>query len=151
MPRTKEGSEYHQRLVEMSMRTLKERGYDVARQATINDVRLDVLGFKEGEKVGVECLVRPNKWIIEDKVKRYAPKVDHLIFAYPKGFPISLPEGIEGWSFDMEVPSERKLVVSLSDELEEKVRLRAKEEYEGKRGAISIIVEKALKKYFGEE
>lgn len=45
----------------------------------------------------------------------------------------------------------KKLVVSLSDETEKKVRDLAEKEYEGKRGAISIIVEKALKKYFGEK
>ena len=44
-----------------------------------------------------------------------------------------------------------KLLVSLSQALEDKIRNVVEKEYGGKRGAISIIVEKAVEKYLEEK
>ena len=44
-----------------------------------------------------------------------------------------------------------KVIVSLSQDLEAKLRKVVDEEYAGKRGAISIIVEKAVQKYLEEK
>jgi len=44
-----------------------------------------------------------------------------------------------------------KLLVSVSEAIESKLRQLADKEYAGKRGAISIIVEKALESYFNQK
>jgi len=44
-----------------------------------------------------------------------------------------------------------KIIVTLTDEIEKKLRGIAKTKYGNKRGDLSIIVEEALKKYFAED
>ncbi|MDH5690612.1 MAG: hypothetical protein OEY81_04200 [Candidatus Bathyarchaeota archaeon] len=43
-----------------------------------------------------------------------------------------------------------KVIVTLTDETEKKLRELVKTKYSNKRGALSIVVEEALKKYLGE-
>lgn len=42
----------------------------------------------------------------------------------------------------------KKITLSLPDEIEEQLRQRAETEYSGIKGALSIIVTKALEEYF---
>lgn len=44
-----------------------------------------------------------------------------------------------------------KIIVTLTDDVEKRLRNTARTEYGNKRGALSIIVEEALKKYLVEE
>jgi metal-responsive CopG/Arc/MetJ family transcriptional regulator len=44
-----------------------------------------------------------------------------------------------------------KIIVTLTDNLERKLRNTVKNKYGNKRGAMSIIVEEALKNYFEKE
>jgi hypothetical protein len=44
-----------------------------------------------------------------------------------------------------------KVIVTLTDEVEKRLRNTARTKYGNKRGALSIIVEEALKKYLAEE
>jgi hypothetical protein len=44
-----------------------------------------------------------------------------------------------------------KIIVTLTSEVEKKLREIAKTKYGNKRGALSIIVEEALKKHLAEE
>jgi len=44
-----------------------------------------------------------------------------------------------------------KIIVTLTDEIEKKLREMVKTKYSNKRGALSIIVEEALKNYFAKE
>jgi len=44
-----------------------------------------------------------------------------------------------------------KIIVTLTDEIEKKLREMVKVKYGNKRGALSIIVEEALKNYFAKE
>jgi len=44
-----------------------------------------------------------------------------------------------------------KIIVTLTDEIEKKLREMVKAKYGNKRGALSIIVEEALKNYFAKE
>ena len=44
-----------------------------------------------------------------------------------------------------------KIIVTLTDEIEKKLRDTVKTDYGNKRGALSIVVEEALKNYFAEE
>jgi len=43
-----------------------------------------------------------------------------------------------------------KIIVTLTDEIEKKLRETVKTKYGNKRGALSIVVEEALKTYFTE-
>lgn len=43
-----------------------------------------------------------------------------------------------------------KIIVTLTDEVEKKLREEVKTRYSNKRGAMSIIVEEALKRYLTE-
>jgi len=43
-----------------------------------------------------------------------------------------------------------KIIVTLTDDVEKKLRDAVKTKYGNKRGAMSIIVEEALKEYFGK-
>lgn len=44
-----------------------------------------------------------------------------------------------------------KIIVTLTDDVEKRLRNTARTKYGNKRGALSIIVEEALKKYLAEE
>ena len=44
-----------------------------------------------------------------------------------------------------------KIIVTLTDDVEKRLRDTARTKYGNKRGALSIIVEEALKKHFAEE
>ena len=44
-----------------------------------------------------------------------------------------------------------KITVTLSDEVEEKLRDHVKTRYAGKKGALSIVVEEALRRYLALE
>jgi hypothetical protein len=44
-----------------------------------------------------------------------------------------------------------KIIVTLTDDVEKKLRIVAKTKFGNKRGALSIIVEEALKRYLPEE
>jgi len=44
-----------------------------------------------------------------------------------------------------------KIIVTLTDNVEKRLRSTARDKYGNKRGALSIIVEEALKKYLAEE
>jgi len=43
-----------------------------------------------------------------------------------------------------------KIIITLTDELEKKLREYVKTRYSNKKGALSIVVEEALKKYLGD-
>lgn len=51
----------------------------------------------------------------------------------------------------LSVMSMGKIIVTLTDNLERKLRNTVKNKYGNKRGAMSIIVEEALKNYFEKE
>lgn len=44
-----------------------------------------------------------------------------------------------------------KIIVTLTDQIEKKLRETVKNKYGNKRGALSIIVEEALKNYLGKD
>lgn len=99
MPRTEEGKEQHQALIKLSAERLTQEGYEV--KVLPNKPRVDVLGIKENEKVGVECLVRGNPTLINKKLQLYKPLLSKLIFAVPKWVKLKVPN-IEVWQFDLE-------------------------------------------------
>lgn len=44
-----------------------------------------------------------------------------------------------------------KIIVTLTDDVEKKLRSVVKNKYSNKKGALSIVVEEALKNYLAEE
>jgi predicted transcriptional regulator len=44
-----------------------------------------------------------------------------------------------------------KIIISLTDDIEKKLREIAKRKYDSKRGSLSIIVEESLKQYLEKE
>jgi hypothetical protein len=95
--RTLEGGETHEKMMLEAAEYLKKQGYEVVFKARINhNSKVDVVGIKTGEKIGIECQVIPGWKIIADKAKRYR-ELSKLILAVPKNVKVRhlMPEGVE--------------------------------------------------------
>ncbi len=153
MVRTLEGKETHRKLMEKSAEYLRKLGFQVVFQARINDGRVDVVGIKGDEKVGIECQVVPNWKVLVEKTKRYKKDLSRFIVAIPAYVrPRLKPVNVDVIQFDVpKISRGKRILVSLSEEIEEKFRKRVKEKYGDKRGAISIVVEHLIKEWLKED
>jgi len=157
MVRTLEGGECHRKLMDLSSDYLRNQGYKVVFQASINNGRIDVIGIKGEEKVGIECQVRPSWNIMIDKAERYSSGLTRFIVAVPKDVKIAArPEkarALEIMKLDVLKPKPKsRLLVSLPDDVERKFRNRVKEKF-GKAGggALSIAATEAINEWLKRE
>ena len=103
--RTLEGKKCHAMLMNKAADILRRQGYQVVFQGSINDFRIDVIGIKGEEKVGVECQVRPSWKVIKKKAREYADKLSRFIVAIPKDVRIRVkPKYVEIWRLDVPKP-----------------------------------------------
>jgi Holliday junction resolvase len=152
MVRTLEGGECHQRLMELSAEFLRNQGYKVVFQGSINKGKIDVIGIKGEEKVGIECQVKPSWKILVDKAKRYSG-LTRFIVAIPKDVKVGMrPEGVEIMKLNVSKPKPKsKLVITLPDELEQKFRESVKTRLGEGKGALSLAAAKAIDKWIQGE
>ena len=81
MGRTKKGQEVHKELIEYAATTLKEDGYSVKFEVIIgNKKRIDIIAYKENEKIGVECMVYGYEPIMLQRIKDCEEYFDKIIF-----------------------------------------------------------------------
>ena len=102
------GKMIHNRLLAMSESRLKREGYRVIRSAKFaakGVVCVDLLGTNNKETVGVQCVVRPYKRLVEDTEKSLSRFVDKVIFAIPD-FTKFKPEN--SWVFSIEIKMRAK-------------------------------------------
>jgi len=147
MGRTLEGNKCHQEMMKQARALLEKQGYEVVFSARVDSGVVDVLGIKNGKRVGIECQVIPNWKIFVDKIKRYSPFVSKLILAIPKNVtPRLAPEGVEVIKLDVERYFPKRVTIVLDDDVEELVRKQTR-----KKGDFSRIVNEALREKLGAE
>lgn len=100
--RTKYGSEIHQGLLDEAVGYMRRLGYQVKRDFAVGKKRVDVAGFKGGEKVAVECMVKVFNSVVSKRIKEVEGYFDKIIFFVPKD------------AHSAEVPSPHEFVFSES-------------------------------------
>jgi len=130
--RTLEGNKIHQSLMEKSAEYLKNQGYQVFYSPRIDSGRIDVLGIKGNERVGIECQVVPNWGILIEKAKKYIPYLTKFIVAIPDYVkPRLRPENIQIIKFHVGEPLQRYTTITLSKDLKKELNVvKAKLELE---------------------
>ena len=87
------GSIAHEKMKVKVAKILTKRGYSCFQEAILyNRHRIDVIGIKCKEKIGVECILNINEGIINNKLKHYLPRLTKLVFFISK----SKGEGLKG-------------------------------------------------------
>jgi hypothetical protein len=147
MVRTFEGKALHEKMMRLAGDYLKKKGYEVVNRSRVNSGIVDVLGIKQGERVGIECQVVPSWKIFVHKTQIYSKYLSKLILAIPKNVaPRLMPEGVELLKLDVERPKPHgKIVVVLDDDVEDWVRSQNR-----KKGDISKLINQVLQKEMDE-
>jgi len=84
MGRTELGRSIHALLVSETKRRLVEMGCDpVLTDARIGDSKIDAIGILNGEKIGVECLVKCVPSLLKKTTEKYKQHLDTLILCVP--------------------------------------------------------------------
>jgi hypothetical protein len=101
MPRSGEGNLAHKKLVELAVERLQSQGYKTATSVKLpGRFRCDVLAEKDSEKVVVECFLRPDANLIEEKRKMLEGYAKFVV-AIPRGYRRYESKDIEVWVFDI--------------------------------------------------
>lgn len=144
LPRTEEGSAYHQALMRLSAERLKSEGYEV--RILPRKPRVDVLGFKDGEKIGVECLLRPGPLMMKKKLERYKPHLTRLVFALPSWIRTCSTDNVEVWRFNLEPCGRLRRTLNCYIELDTVKKLDALASAKGV--TRSDVLRNVLEEYF---
>ena len=147
MVRTLEGKEIHQELMKRAAEWLKSQGYEVVFQAKINDLRIDVLGIKDKEKVGVECMTWPNWKALKERLEKCKGKLSRLIVAIPSY--VTTKQTVEGIEImKIELPKNFiRITVRIPQDLYEKLTLLAIEERKTKEKVALEAIKDLVEKY----
>lgn len=93
MPRSERGRKIHSMLVEEAAELLARDGYEVKRGVRAGDSVVDVVGYKGGVRVAVECIVRVSEVYVYSRIAKLSQLFDRVVFLAPKGSRIvSVPE-----------------------------------------------------------
>lgn len=101
--RTELGQEIHNHLMKRSEEKLKDQGYQVMKNVTIEGHTIDLVGIRGKEKIGVECLNRTSKKMIEEKMNWFEGHLSKIIFSIPSHTKYK-PEN--SWVFDISIKTE---------------------------------------------
>jgi len=119
MPRTGKGKDIHKKLVDFTVADLQRRGYKrILREVKVGDKRgggkIDLLtADRERPIIIAECLVRPTKTVIQDKIERYREHGDKIVVVIPKSERTFELDGVTYWK----APFELEKAVRLSADL----------------------------------
>jgi hypothetical protein len=127
---------------------LERQGYTVLLRAQVgfNTEIIDVLGIKNGEKVGVECQILPSHVIMQHKLEAYKPYITKLMLAVPRNVvPNKIPAEIEILKLEVDKPVPKGVKLSLVISEEANAFLRA---HNRPKGEVSRIVEELIMQKF---
>lgn len=133
---------------------LEKLGYTVVTRATIYNDKdsigiIDVLGIKNGTKVGIECQVLPSHVVMEKKLAQFGPYLTKLVLGVANNVPVhDIPEKIEILTLPVEKPPSKmvQLQVMLDKKHDDIIRRNLK-----KKGDLGKRVEHALDLLDAEE
>jgi len=146
MPRSKEGSRFHMFMVNYIAEHLRKSGYKVSKFVRLpNNGIIDVYAERNGEIIIAECILRPTRRLIEEKIRKYK-KFGKLIIVIPESyFNIDIKEeNVEIWRIPVTI-NKKAILVEIDDELEMKFRIVVLKVKGKKRGALSEAVEEAIR------
>lgn len=149
--RTPSGREIHAALVKAVAEKLRAEGYEVLIYPSLGEgCRVDVLAIKGGERIGVECMVRPSWEAIRGRLDACRGQLTRLLLAVPSDVDVSERGRVEGVEvLRVELPKEYrrvKVAVQIPELLWERLkaiaeRLRTSDERLVER-AIAELVER---------
>ena len=126
---------------------LKKSGFKVAKFVRIpNGEVVDVYGERNGEVVIAECLLRPTRRLIEEKIRKYV-KYGKLLIAIPESYyeinTIISNRNVEIWRTPISATTMR--TVNVSEELDRKFRETVFKVKGYRRGALKEALEEAIR------
>lgn len=136
------GGSDHDRLAEHALKKLEEKGVkNIVFEVNVSPspskiARIDILGFLNGKKIGVECYLQVQPKLITKRIPLL--NVDELIFCVP-----SEREAKKLKSFNKEVWVAGFFSVYMKIKISEELDKEVREKYNRKRGDLSAFFEKA--------
>lgn len=122
------GRNTHRFLIKEVYRIFKRRGYNVFIEYKIDknrNYKADVFAIKKKEKVIIECMSKPSKSYITEKLKRYKKYCDKIVMVYPSTFIPTIPlEEYFDEVLQLDIPigiNEEKILITVSNELWKKL------------------------------
>lgn len=145
----------HDLLIKEATEKLQSLGAtDIAYEARLfKGSRIDILAVVNGQKFGVECMLKAQpKWIFR-KIKSYRPFLDQIVVVVPF-FEAKKLRGISEidqiWEAKS-IPQKKNLLVFIPDELENQVRMKIVRMFGGRKGGLQRAVIEALQQWVKEE
>lgn len=81
---------------------LKKEGYQVFKNVVLEgkSIKIDLMGVKDSERFGVDCIVKPTEQLIKKRKKVFQKHLTKLVFAIPS-FTHYKPK--DAWEFEIKI------------------------------------------------
>jgi hypothetical protein len=146
------GREIHKYLTREAFRIYKDKGYNPQIEYRLPNKKVADIYIEKGkEKIILECLIRPNLKIIEQKIKNYKNYNTKLIICYPSFFTSKIPIDSFAETLKIDIPETINRITQHNITVDEELVGKAKKILGNYGGKLSPVINILLKDWIKKE